>query len=220
MILRCLCCLVVLGAVTPVQAQIGPQDVTAQEIAQRLASPPFATTDPLFEDYFTSRYAFALSVPLELDDLTRVYVAEVRCRVYSSHLVQSDAVIGSGTALIIEDDGLEPQDTLEGHGLLFDKKYASWATDQLNGFSGAVDVPILSEFDYNLDGWTHGGCDLLLHYDVPATEGLGSGYPTNCPQDQVDFALCVRPGTSAVDSEQRFGRAGYNADGTALPASR
>ncbi len=207
-------CLVLVGATAPAQAQVGPRDTIAVEILARLASPPFVTVDPLFAENFESRYAFALSVPIELEDLTRVLVAEVRCRIYSSHLTRSDAVIGSGSALIVEDDGLELQDSLDGYGLLMDHKYASWISDQLDGFSGEIDVPILSEFDYNLDGWTHGACDLYLHYHVPGNEGLRSGYPTPCPQDQVDFALCVRPGTSVFDSEQRFGRVGYNADGT------
>ncbi|MFK7792511.1 MAG: hypothetical protein AB8B88_07555 [Devosiaceae bacterium] len=213
-------CLLALGSISPAQAQIGPPDTIAQEIMERLANPPFVSTDPLFEEYFVSRYAFALSVPVELNNLTRVQVAEVRCRVYSSHLEHSDAVIGSGTALIIEDDGLELEDTLGGHGLLFGHKYASWIADQLDGFSGSVDVPILSEFDYNLDGWTHGACDLILHYHVPGNVGLDSGYPTNCPQNQVDFALCVRPGTNVLNSEQRFGRVGFDTDGSPMPASR
>lgn len=174
------------------------------------ASPQNAEEDTtLIQD----RYGFKINVPVNIEDAARhIKFSEISCQV-SASLTADDNVVGTGSALILPDTNtpVDRQDVAEAY------RMANRVTGGLyEGVNTDVDVPIMSVPPYELSGWTHGACQLLLHYSVSGGENTNAERPQDCTDTtSVDVALCSRPGSDLI-ATQRFGRKGFDETGQIL----
>lgn len=198
-------------------AQNVGQDPVSLDIMLRLQSEPLASRFPDDHDSFVDRFGFNISVPVEMDDVSpRVEYARITCDVVSS-LMSSGSVVGTGTALLVPDTG-GPVSEL---GIPEGFRMANWVPSDLrNGFEGVVEVPILSVPPHDVEGWTHGTCEMSFHYRPPGGGTMEIDHPVDCATTRADedFALCSWPGTELITT-QRFGRAGFDAEGRPLEAN-
>lgn len=204
-------------------AEAWQTDPATNETLLRLGQEPYLSLYPDGVDAFLDRVRFVIAVPIKFDQMVRTYSVNVYCEVESSLLPNSE-VVGRGGAMIMADHGgpiLELVSELENDDIrsaLNRSRDMNWyQADFTNGTDMTVTVPILSVASGDASGWTHGRCRLHVKYYPSDGGSVWGGTPVDClaEEEEVDFALCSRPGTPLVTFQQ-FGREGYDAIGRPL----
>lgn len=154
--------------------------------------------------------SITVTVPLMTADFTdRVNGFQVDCTLRTA----ADEIVANGTTYILASQlSGAGSDFINGHVIT-----QPWA-DVLYGNIEAdetVDVDIVQNEGYQIEGWVHGRCDLLLMNIDQQEQTSATDAPIECglspPNNQLH--LCAFPGSEFVSSVE-FLRPGFNRDGT------
>ncbi|MFK7792510.1 MAG: hypothetical protein AB8B88_07550 [Devosiaceae bacterium] len=151
-----------------------------------------------------------ISVPLITDDLTnRVNGIQVACTLSTS----ADEIVATGGTYIFPVGYTEwDQEFLYNQVITYQR--AGILTGSLES-DEPVDVMVFQTEGYQIEGWVHGRCDLLIMHIDPQAQNSSSNAPIECgvSPPNASLHLCAFPDSDFVSSVE-FVRPGFNRDGT------
>ncbi len=154
--------------------------------------------------------SIAITVPLVVQDLTdRANGLIVACALSTA----ADEVVASGRTYILPTEYTQwDEQFLQNQVITTD-----WAETLAGGLESSepIGVELVQNQGYQIEGWVHGRCDLLIMTIDPQAQTSAAQAPVECglspPNDQLH--LCAFPGSDFVSSVE-FLRPGFRRDGT------
>jgi hypothetical protein len=170
------------------------------------------------QEAFSDNYVFSLRVPVQVESVTDdVQAVGVSCDLHSSLTDPVDTWdnVGTGIAWIVDQDraARHPTETAERY------HWDHWITADLSFFSGRLTVPVRRLHEDEIDGWTHGTCNLMIDYGLTngADGAVRPGQPRDCgaTTEVEPMAICARAGRD-MSTLVSFSRPGYDLEGRAI----